>query len=137
MSVRNGRPSKSYLDTLQKPSEAEWRALETAAISAIVQNEKDVLVAFSYVFKYPDDFPKGVLYEKQDWVDIRRVKAVKLLAWMNKHGLSEITPRQVQHQLRDFGRWQASFMETLDNEDELTDNDSFNDTEETDASIHP
>lgn len=92
------------MDTLKKASEPDWSRLEQAAVAALVQGEKDVLIAFSYVFKYPTDFPKGVLHHQEGPCDVRRVKAVKLLHWLNTHGYSTITPLDVRNQVRDFGK---------------------------------
>lgn len=95
---RHGKPSKAYLDTLRAPTRADWESLVHAAVSAVISGEKDVLVAFAYVFKFPRDFPKGVLVEKVDDKNIRRVKASKLLKWLRDHGHTEITMEDLRVQ---------------------------------------
>lgn len=89
--TRHGKPSNKYLNTLREPQKKDYLVLVNAALEAIISGEDDVLIAFAYVLKYPADFPKGVLVEKVDDKNIRRVKAKKLLAWLNAKGHTDIT----------------------------------------------
>jgi hypothetical protein len=65
--------------------------LVRGAVEALISGSTDVLVAFPYVFKFPKDFPKGVLVEKTPTANIRRVKAKKLLDWLRQRGYTDIT----------------------------------------------
>lgn len=112
--VRHGKPSNQYLETLRKPRKDDYKRLVQVALEAIVQGEKDVLIAFAYVLKFPDDFPRGILIEKLDDKNIHRIKARKLLKWLNENGHTDITAEMLAGQQRMMGRLLASFDENID-----------------------
>lgn len=117
---RHGKPSKAYLSTLRAPTRADWESLVRAAVSAIISGEKDVLVAFAYVFKFPKGFPKGILVEKRGADNIHRVKAVKLLKWLKDHGHTEITTETLRVQQIAFGLGLGWIDNILDGYEETT-----------------
>lgn len=108
---RHGKPSKKYLSTLREPRKDDYTRLVNAAVEAIIAGESDVLIAFAYVLKYPADFPKGVLVEKVDDKNIRRVKAKKLLAWLNAKGHTDITTDSLRGAIISSGLVFAAFDE--------------------------
>lgn len=93
---RHGKPAKAYTDTLREPKKDDYQRLVNAVLEALIAGKKDVCIAFPYVFKFPADFPKGVLEEKVDDVNIRRCKAKKLLDWLREHGHTEVTTESLR-----------------------------------------
>lgn len=115
--IRHGKPSKEYTATLRDAAKADYDALLKACLTAIIEQEKDILVAFAYTLKFPDDFPRGILIEKVDAKNVHRIKAKKLLEWLNKHGHTDITMESLFGQLVSFGK-QMSKWEDDDGSDE-------------------
>jgi hypothetical protein len=131
LSSRRGPPRKAYLESLRKPSNADFSRLVDAAIAALIEGEKDVHISFSYLVRLPKDFPKRWKVEAgTGYSDIYKVRATTLLAWLNKHGYTTTTALQVRDQLRDFGRDTARLMRPLDMALDLSDNGVFDDMEE-------
>lgn len=121
--VRHGKPAKAYLETLRSPVEGDYKKLVNAALGAIIEGERDVLVAFAYILKFPDDFPKGILVEKVDDRNVHRIKSKKLLRWLNDNGHTEITMDMLRGQVIAFGmeaaKWDRLFEQ--DGEEEWED----------------
>ena len=105
--IRHGKPSKEYTATLRKPTESDYARLLKACLTALIQGEKDVIIAFAYTLKFPEDFPRGIRIEKVDAKNVHRVKALKLLAWLNKHGHTDITMEKLTGQIVSFGKLAA------------------------------
>lgn len=108
---RHGKPSNAYLKTLREPKRADYQVLVNAALEAIIEGENDVLIAFPYVLKYPADFPKGILVEKVEDRNIRKVKARKLLKWLNDNGHTPITSESLRGAMISNGLAFAAFDE--------------------------
>lgn len=94
--VRHGKPSRAYTSTLRDPRQSDYTALVNAAIEAIIAGEDDIYIAFAYVLKFPADFPKGILVEKLDDKNIRKIKARKLLKWLNDRGHTGFTTEDIR-----------------------------------------
>lgn len=101
--VRHGKPSKQYLQTLKNPSQEDYGRLVNVCLEAIVSGEKDVIIAFAYVLKFPEDFPKGIIIEKVDDRNVHRIKAKKLLVWLKDNGHTDITSDMLRGQIISFG----------------------------------
>lgn len=95
---RHGKPSAAYLATLRKPTNKDYDLLTQACLEAIISGENDVIVLFSYLMKFPADFPKGILEQKQGPDDVRRIKARKLLTWLHEHDHTDITVEALKQQ---------------------------------------
>ena len=90
----------------------------SAAVEAIVTGSTDVLVTFPYTLKIPKDFPRGVLEEKtEDGGNVHRIKARKLLKWLNDRGHTEISAEMLRGEIISFGI-EASKMDAMFEEDE-------------------
>lgn len=127
--IRHGKPKKEYLATLKRrPTKADYDKLVTACMEAIINGEIDVLVSFAYVAKFPKGFPKGILVQKVDDKNIHRIKARKLLTWLNENGHTLVTVEALKRQRWAFTRLENSFAElqlTKDVEDIFDDNVDF------------
>lgn len=108
---RHGKPAKEYTDTLREPKREDYQRLVNAVLEALIAGKKDVYIAFPYVFRFPADFPKGVLEEKVEDVNIRRCKARKLLDWLREHGHTEVTMESLKGELIRSGLTQVWFDE--------------------------
>lgn len=91
MESRRGRPTKAYLSTLKRATSDDYQKLVRGAVEALISGSTDVLISFPYVFKFPEDFPKGILVEQTETTNVRRIKAKKLLAWLRERGHTDIT----------------------------------------------
>ena len=119
MVVRHGRPSKAYLATLRKPVESDYEQMVQACLDAIIRGFTDVLVRTPYVLKYPKDFPKGILEIKyDDGSNVYRVKAKKLLRWLNENGHTDITMDVLKGQVIRFGIENAKWDKLFEEEEE-------------------
>jgi hypothetical protein len=95
---KGGRPSKELLARVNRPwTKHDYHKLVVACVQALIKKEKDVRIAFHYLRKLPKDFPVGVR-EKLEDLNIQRIKAVKLLDWLHKHGHTSITTEDLRVQ---------------------------------------
>jgi hypothetical protein len=94
---RHGEVSKAYRATLRQPKREDYEMLVRATLEALIEGRNDVIMTFSYLMKYPKDFPKGILEEKRDdGSNVRRIKANKLLAWLRSRGYTDITTEMIR-----------------------------------------
>lgn len=91
MEARRGRPTNAFRKALKAPKRADYEKLVRGAVQALLGGSESVLVAFPYVFKFPKDFPKGILVEKTLTTNVRKLKAAKLLKWLGDKGHTDIT----------------------------------------------
>jgi hypothetical protein len=97
--------------------------LVVAAMSAIIKGEDDVIIAFSYLTKFAQDFPKGISVRREGELAVRRIKARKLLTWLNEHGYTDVSVEQLKKQREAFSKFESSFSEIkLDDDQQIPDN---------------
>lgn len=111
MKNRHGRPRKDYLDSLKRPTKGDYGKLVRACLEALINGETDVLIGFSYVLKFPADFPRGILEKRMDTVNVHRIKARKLLDWLRDKGYTSITASDLREQKIAFTKLERSFNE--------------------------
>jgi hypothetical protein len=105
--IRHGRPAKAYLATLKEtPSKSDYDALVRACVEAIVTGESDIIIKFSYIAKFPEGFPKGILVERAGPIDSHRVKARKLLTWLHEQKHTDITVAGLKQQREMFTKFE-------------------------------
>lgn len=83
---------------LSKAGTRDYEKLVTACLTALLSGEKDVNIAFSTWIRFPKDFPKGVLSSGSGDVQVRRIKALKLLAWLRERGYTDVTSEHIRVQ---------------------------------------
>lgn len=84
---KSGRPPDDYIASLQKRAKkADYDRLALAACEAMLNGENSVFVAFHHTVRFPDDFPKGVLVDRTEKTDIRKMRAKKVYDWLYEHG---------------------------------------------------
>lgn len=94
---RKGRPSNALLRTLRdKPSPSQWESLVAAAVSAIVNKERNLYISFSYLVKLPKDFPQTFFVEENGLNITYKVNAKRVLKWLYENGYTSITIRELQ-----------------------------------------
>lgn len=123
------KATNSYKALLkQHADKLDWKRMVDACMKAIVLKEKDVLISFSYLFKFPEDFPKGILMSEGKYEDVYRIKAVKLLNWMHEKGYSQYHYKDVVIHRRNLLRKETDLMllfkDFLDNEQDAAYTDS-------------
>lgn len=109
---RHGKPSKAFTSSLRGPTSADYDRMVSACVEAITQGSTDVLGRFPYTLKFPKDFPKGIREaENEDGTNVYRMKAKKLLGWLNAHGHTDITMERLRGALVSSGLALAAFDE--------------------------
>jgi len=104
-------------------------------MEAIISGEVDIIVAFSYVTKFPKDFPRGILERKEGANNIHRIKARKLLTWLHEQGHTFVTVDALRRQRAEFSKVERKFADfeddfiilnetILDENQEVVDNSS-------------
>lgn len=112
---RWGKPKKKYLRRLKVgTNHATWQPMAQAVIAAVLADQNDILVSFSYIFQYPESFPKGVLHAQEGYDDIRRIKAEKLLLWLYEQGYTEHSPTSLKAARKRCGRQLTDMENKLD-----------------------
>lgn len=95
-----GRPSYAYKASLQEPTKEHYQQLLLACVTAILNDQTEVILAVSHLTKFPDDFPKGLIVATQRPVVYRRIKANRLIHWLNNNGHTEVTMEDLRVQQR-------------------------------------
>jgi hypothetical protein len=114
--IRHGKPAAAYLATLHTPTKKDYDQLVQACLEAIISGENHVRIAFSYLMKYPDDFPRGVLVKKVGANNVHKILARKLLLWLHEHKHTDITVESLKVQRVIFSRFENFIEESLDAE---------------------
>jgi hypothetical protein len=89
--------------------------LVVAAMSAIISGEPDVIIAFSYLTAFAPDFPKGIVVDRNSALDIRKIKARKLLTWLNERGYTDVSVGQLKKQREAFSKVETSLTDSFEN----------------------
>lgn len=121
---RHGNPAKAFLQTLRPAGTDDWNKLVTAVLSVLIEGGVDIVLEFPYNAKFPADWPRGIKTKGEGTTDQYRIKARKLLLWLNKHGHTSITPADIHYTKKSFTETLNKFGETLDGEKEI-DHTSF------------
>lgn len=131
---------KGYVESLRKPLLPDYNKLAIACVEAIIDGGNDVIVAFSYLMKFPEGFPKGILLREDGLVDIRKIKARKLLTWLNEKGYTEISVEGLKKQREALSKFESSLTENvelwLDEPQIFSDNDFLTETTKEGDGIH-
>lgn len=118
--VRHGKPAKAFTERLRSPVDADFDAMVQACVDAIVRGSTDVLALFPYTLKFPKGFPKGILEVKyEDGTNVHRIKAKKLLKWLNEAGYTDITMDMLRGEQIAFGINTTKLEEMFDSVEEL------------------
>lgn len=113
--VRHGKPAKAFTSRLRAATSDDYERLVSACLEAVIGGSTDVLVAFPYTLKFPEDFPRGILMERtDDGSNIHRIKAKKLLKWLNTKGYTDVTMESLRGQVISFGINATKLDEMLD-----------------------
>ena len=120
--IRHGRPSKAFLATLRKATKADMARLAVGAITTIIEGEVDLIVSFPYTFKFPAGFPKGLSVGVEGSSNLRRIKARKLLTWLQESGYTDVTVESIKLQRAAFTKFENNFLNSLDLEEVIEDN---------------
>lgn len=91
-----GRPSKAQKAALRGMAEADYAALEKACVQAFLLGESHVILALSHMTKLADDFPNTTIVKREPSKIHVKVRANRLLAWLNKHGYTAFTSEDIR-----------------------------------------
>lgn len=109
---RHGKPSKAFTSRLRAATSDDYERMVQACVEALIRGSQDVLGRFPYTLKFPKGFPKGILEIKyEDGTNIHRMKARKLLAWLNANGYTDITTDSLRGAIISNGLSLAAFDE--------------------------
>lgn len=89
--ARHGKPSDAYRASLHKAGKADYTKLLAAVLRVLIDESIDFEVAFNYTLKFPADFPKGLLLRREGLVNVRKLRADRVLRWLNSKGHTDIT----------------------------------------------
>lgn len=102
--LRTGRPSNKYLASLRKMLRRDYRKLEKACLDAYLLGSNNVIVAFPYVTKFPEDFPHKRLVRSEGRIDYYRISTPVLLKWLNEKGYTELTGAKIGWMIQQFNK---------------------------------
>lgn len=127
---RHGTPSKAFLSTLRPAGRDDWNKLVTAVLSVLIEGGEDIILEFPYNAKFPEDWPRGIKTKGEGLTDTYRIKARKLLLWLNEHNHTSITASDIQYTKKAFTERLNNFSESLDVWNELEDTSFHTETTE-------
>lgn len=99
ISPRHGRPKPEYRNSLRKLKKADYRDMERAIVQAYLTQQTHVILALSYLTKLPEDFPQKQIVAREGMVDYWKVRASRLLKWLNDNGHSDVTAESMRQAL--------------------------------------
>lgn len=83
-------------------------ALLNAVIETILLDKRTFLASFSYITKFPEDFPQGQLMRKEGRTEVRRLPAREVLNWMREKGYTSHTMHTIANMKRSiYYKWDA------------------------------
>lgn len=85
------RPTKAYKASLRKPKKEDYLDLLLACIETLTKGQKEIVLVVSHLTEFPEGFPKGLIVKTELPKVYRRIKATRLLKWLNSIGFSEVT----------------------------------------------
>ena len=89
------KPKLSAYENTHSATQATFQAMEQACVEAIVERKLSVEFTFPYFAKFPKGFPPKIIASENSSTITYRIKARKLLEWLNKEGHSTQTPKSV------------------------------------------
>ena len=112
--TRHGNPSKAYRQSLRSMATEDIDKLVEVCITAITNDEIDIIILFAYTLKFPEDFPRGICISKNsDGSNVHRVKAKRLLMWLYNKGYTAATVEMIGVQKRKFAESFRKFSDLL------------------------
>lgn len=104
--ARWGKPTDAYKASLHKAKRADYEKLVRLAIQAMIENQDTVEVAFGYTAKFGNGFPRGLVMRREGLKNIHKIQTRKLLAWLYKHGHTNISSETIRIQKITFTLWE-------------------------------
>ena len=99
--IRRGQPKHDYVNSLETLTSPEvFLNMIEPAFRALVLKKRYFLIRVSYIFVFPESFPKGFLVKKDGLTDIRKINVKKYLKWMNDNELFTPTKAELATQMR-------------------------------------
>ena len=99
-SVRRGQPKHDYVASLEEADKSELKRLLYAIIPAMIENRKQIYTRWSYLFKFPESFPKGKIIRKEGLTDVRVMRVNKVIQWLYKHKIIPFNQVDLANQIR-------------------------------------
>lgn len=98
--ARNGKPKKSYRESLRPLSEEDIQKLLQAVLESILTTPTNrvakVVIVVSYLTQFPVDFPYGKIIKRTEMENHKLFYSKRVLSWLNKHGYTSITPENIR-----------------------------------------
>ena len=99
--IRRGQPKHEYVNSLETLASPDvFLNMIESAFRALVLKKRYFLIRVSYIFVFPESFPKGFLVKKDGLTDIRKINVKKYLKWMNDNELFTPTKAELATQMR-------------------------------------
>lgn len=94
------KPSSTVRAATHPATTDDYAKLAAAVVEAITLKRKDVCIRFPYFVSLPEDFPKGLLYKKDERFNYYRAKAFKLMDWLHARGYASQNAKGVMKSMR-------------------------------------
>jgi len=98
--IKRHKPSKELRATTHEASDEDYKRLAAAVVEAITLKHKDVCIRFPYFVSLPEDFPRGILYKKDEMYNYHRCKSFKLMDWLHSKGYAPQDAKGVMKSMR-------------------------------------
>jgi len=95
---------KAHKAVLKPLDSQQIDALILAVVDAYSNGRENINLKVSYLTKFADDFPKGVCYLREGLFNYHRIKANRLVKWLNAHGYFKPTPFELRGLLISHGK---------------------------------
>jgi hypothetical protein len=108
-----GRPTKAYLATLRSMRRKDYVKLEKACLDAYLLGANNVIVAFPYVTKFPEDFPHKRFVRSEGRIYYYRISAPVLLKWLHEKGYTDLTGAKIGWAIQSFNQQMKELLSEL------------------------
>lgn len=118
------RATKKQRQNKRTAGKAAFEKMRIAASEIVMRNRNRpyrdgnieyVLFEFPYFCKFADDFPKGIVVERTQETDVRKINANKLLNWLYEKGYSPYNCSMLVKQTTQFELLEASVDKMFNN----------------------
>lgn len=94
------RPTFAYKASLRLPTKHDYTKMLMACVEAVLAGKPEITLVVSHLTRFPADFPKGIVFKREMPLIWRRIKANRLINWLNNHGYSQVTMEDLRVEQR-------------------------------------
>lgn len=94
------RPTFAYKASLRLPTKHDYTKMLMACVEAVLNGKPEITLVLSHLTKLPKDFPKGIVFRRETPLIWRRIKANRLINWLNDNGYAMVTMEDLRVEQR-------------------------------------